>query len=176
MLNHCLTLLLYIRAECVDSCKVHYTFRSYTVSRSTLIPLAHKIRFFPFLIYVIQHFFIWSPPPAQIPLCRKMPSWNFWRVYGGSEPRRNRVIVPARQATEAGGIHSLESIPRLHKRLKNKNTGSGIKPRSLLRRWHWYRRSNHSARSHHKIAICPGRDYKFLPSPCVFYIFVKKHF
>ncbi len=30
----------------------------------------------------------------------------------------NRVNVPARQATEAGGIHSLESIPGLHKRLK----------------------------------------------------------
>jgi hypothetical protein len=28
------------------------------------------------------------------------------------------VIVPARQATQAGGIHSLESIPGLHKRLK----------------------------------------------------------
>jgi hypothetical protein len=28
------------------------------------------------------------------------------------------VIVPARQATKAGGIHSLESIPGLHKRLK----------------------------------------------------------
>jgi hypothetical protein len=30
----------------------------------------------------------------------------------------NRVIVPARQATLAGGIHSLESIPGFHKRLK----------------------------------------------------------
>ncbi len=30
----------------------------------------------------------------------------------------NRVIVPARQATWAGGIFSLESIPGLHKRLK----------------------------------------------------------
>jgi hypothetical protein len=29
-----------------------------------------------------------------------------------------RIIVPARQATYAGGIHSLESIPGLHKRLK----------------------------------------------------------
>jgi hypothetical protein len=28
------------------------------------------------------------------------------------------VIVPARQATQAGGIHSLESILGLHKRLK----------------------------------------------------------
>ncbi len=31
---------------------------------------------------------------------------------------RNRVIVPARQATQAGGIHSFESILGLHKRLK----------------------------------------------------------
>jgi hypothetical protein len=30
----------------------------------------------------------------------------------------NRVIVPARQATQAGGIHSLESIPGLLKRLQ----------------------------------------------------------
>jgi hypothetical protein len=30
----------------------------------------------------------------------------------------NRVIVPARQATQAGGIDSLESIPGLHKRLQ----------------------------------------------------------
>ncbi len=30
----------------------------------------------------------------------------------------NRVIVPARQATQAGGIHSLESIPGPHKHLK----------------------------------------------------------
>jgi hypothetical protein len=31
---------------------------------------------------------------------------------------RNRVIVPARHATWAGGIHSLESIPGPHKHLK----------------------------------------------------------
>ncbi len=37
---------------------------------------------------------------------------------GSQEPSRNRVIVPARQATQAGGIHSLEWIPVLHKRLK----------------------------------------------------------
>jgi hypothetical protein len=30
----------------------------------------------------------------------------------------NRVIVPARQASKAGGINSLESIPGVHKRLK----------------------------------------------------------
>jgi hypothetical protein len=29
-----------------------------------------------------------------------------------------RVIVPARQATKAGGIHSLESIPGIHNCLK----------------------------------------------------------
>jgi hypothetical protein len=31
---------------------------------------------------------------------------------------RNRVIVPARQATYAGGIDTLGLIPGLHKRLK----------------------------------------------------------
>ncbi len=39
-------------------------------------------------------------------------------VLGGQEPSRNGIIVPARQATQAGEIHSLESIPGLHKRLK----------------------------------------------------------
>jgi hypothetical protein len=47
---------------------------------------------------------------------------NLWGLY--EEPRRNRVIVPARQATWARAIHSLESIPGLHKRFKN--TGSGL--------------------------------------------------
>jgi hypothetical protein len=37
---------------------------------------------------------------------------------GGYKPSRNRVIVPARQATLAGGIHSFESIPGLCKHLK----------------------------------------------------------
>jgi hypothetical protein len=36
---------------------------------------------------------------------------------------RNRVIVPARQATLAGGTNSLESIPGLHKRLKIRAQG-----------------------------------------------------
>ncbi len=36
----------------------------------------------------------------------------------GARHRRNRVIVLARLATLAGGIHSLESILRLHKRIK----------------------------------------------------------
>jgi hypothetical protein len=42
----------------------------------------------------------------------------FLKIYGGLEPSRNRVTVPARQATFAGGIGSLESIPGLHKSLK----------------------------------------------------------
>jgi hypothetical protein len=37
---------------------------------------------------------------------------------GAVEPSRNRVILPARQATKAGGIDSLESIPGLLKSLK----------------------------------------------------------
>ena len=48
--------------------------------------------------------------------------WNFRTIYGGQEPSRNMVIVPARQATQAGGSYSLELIPWLHKRFKN--TGS----------------------------------------------------
>ncbi len=48
--------------------------------------------------------------------------WPHARIRAGifkeSMGARNRVIVPARQATQAGGIHSLESILGLHKRLK----------------------------------------------------------
>jgi hypothetical protein len=33
-------------------------------------------------------------------------------------PNRNRVVVPARQATPAGGIDSLELVPGLLKSLK----------------------------------------------------------
>jgi hypothetical protein len=36
------------------------------------------------------------------------------KIFGGYEPCRNRVVVPARQAT-AGGIDALESIPGLLK-------------------------------------------------------------
>ncbi len=35
--------------------------------------------------------------------------WNFRTIYGGEEPSRNRVVVPARQPC------SMESIPGLHK-------------------------------------------------------------
>ncbi len=44
--------------------------------------------------------------------------WNFQTIYGGYEPNMNRVVVPARQATQPGGIGSLESILRLLKSLK----------------------------------------------------------
>ncbi len=43
---------------------------------------------------------------------------NFRTIYGGQEPNRNRVAIAARQATQAGGIDSLESIPELLKSLK----------------------------------------------------------
>ncbi len=47
-------------------------------------------------------------------------SWNFQTIYGDQEPSRKRVVVPARQATYAVGINSLESIPGLLKSLKNR--------------------------------------------------------
>jgi hypothetical protein len=49
----------------------------------------------------------------------------------------NRVTVPARQATLAGGIRSLESIPGLHERLKirpqatESRLGTNLKPTPL---------------------------------------------
>ncbi len=46
--------------------------------------------------------------------------WNFETIYGGQEPSRNRVVIPARQATQPGGIDSWESILGLLKSLKNR--------------------------------------------------------
>ncbi len=44
---------------------------------------------------------------------------EYWAgIFKTSMGARKRVIVPARQATYAGGIHSLESIPGPHTRLK----------------------------------------------------------
>ncbi len=40
------------------------------------------------------------------------------KIYGGQESSRNRVVVLAHQATQAGGIGSLESIPAPFKSLK----------------------------------------------------------
>jgi hypothetical protein len=51
---------------------------------------------------------------------------NLWEL-GTDEPSRQRVIIPARQATYAGGIYSLESILCFIKILKIralKNVGS----------------------------------------------------
>jgi hypothetical protein len=39
-------------------------------------------------------------------------------LYGGEEPSRNRVVVPARQATYAGGIDSSKMILALLKNVK----------------------------------------------------------
>jgi hypothetical protein len=61
---------------------------------------------------------------------------NLWGLgtYRNSRNRnsRNRVIVPARPATYSGGIHSLESIPGLHKRLKIRAQFSGFALNLLL--------------------------------------------
>ncbi len=37
---------------------------------------------------------------------------------GAKDPSRNRLVVPARRATKAGGIEPLESIPGLLKSIK----------------------------------------------------------
>ncbi len=49
---------------------------------------------------------------------RKRPVLEFLTIFGGGKPSRNRVVVPARQATQPGGIGSLESILGLLKNLK----------------------------------------------------------
>jgi hypothetical protein len=43
---------------------------------------------------------------------------EFLTIYGGWSPSRNRVVVPARKATQPGRISSLESILGLLKGLK----------------------------------------------------------
>ncbi len=43
---------------------------------------------------------------------------EFLTIYGGKESSRNKVVVPARQDTQPGGIGSLESIFGLLIRLK----------------------------------------------------------
>jgi hypothetical protein len=54
--------------------------------------------------------------------------WNFITIYmGAGTPGRNRVVVPARRATYAGGINSLELIPGLLKNFLSKYTWGDIR-------------------------------------------------
>jgi hypothetical protein len=48
---------------------------------------------------------------------------EFLKIYGGYEPSRNRVVVPACQAIKPGGIGSLDSILGLLKSLKIRAQG-----------------------------------------------------
>jgi hypothetical protein len=52
------------------------------------------------------------------------PVREFLNNYGGYQPSRNRVVVPARQAPLPVGIGFLESILRLLKSLKIRALGS----------------------------------------------------
>jgi hypothetical protein len=58
--------------------------------------------------------------------CKTLSAGIFKQSIGGWEPSRNRVVVPARQATQPGGIGSLESILGLLKSLKIRAQGTGI--------------------------------------------------
>jgi hypothetical protein len=62
-----------------------------------------------------QPSFLPTFPPAQSFQC-----WYFITIYylWGLGDSRNRVVVPVRQATQAGGINTLESIPGLLTSLK----------------------------------------------------------
>jgi hypothetical protein len=51
---------------------------------------------------------------------------EFLTIHGGKEPCRNKVVVPARQATQPGGIGSLELILRLLKCLKIRAPAAAI--------------------------------------------------
>ncbi len=54
--------------------------------------------------------------------------WNLGTIYGGQKPSRNKIVVPTRQATQAGGIDSLESIPGLFTSLRIPSQLSGLSP------------------------------------------------
>jgi hypothetical protein len=81
-----------------------------------------------------------SKTPAIVQYCTDSAELEFLNnLLGlGTELSRNRVIVPVCQATSAEGIHSLESIPELHNRLKIRAQTSekflmhGIVPMSSL--------------------------------------------
>jgi hypothetical protein len=53
---------------------------------------------------------------------------------GGQEPNRNRVVAPARQATQPDGIGSLESIIGLLKSLKIRDKELGALTKELASR------------------------------------------
>ena len=56
-------------------------------------------------------------------------------LYGGQEPRRNRVVVPARQVTQPGGIGPLKSILGILKSLKIRALASRTTTLFLLVSW-----------------------------------------
>ncbi len=78
------------------------------------------------LLWLVSFPIISSTPKAighhipfhSIPLKGGHQCWIFRTIYGGQKPSRKRVVLPARQATYAGKIDSLESIPVLLKSLK----------------------------------------------------------
>jgi hypothetical protein len=57
---------------------------------------------------------------------------NFLAIYRRQKPIRNRVLVPARQATKAGGIDSMESVLGS---IEVKNTASGLLFTTLIDVW-----------------------------------------
>ncbi len=70
---------------------------------------------------------------AVVLLClRDVQCWNVQIINGCQEPRRNRVVVPARQATQPGGIGSSVSILGLLKSLKIRALIYNQDPRTLI--------------------------------------------
>ncbi len=68
-----------------------------------------------------QHIFLhhyYSSRLVYICCIFDLQCWNFGTAYGSQELSRNRVVIPARQDTQACVIDSLESIPGLLKSFK----------------------------------------------------------
>ncbi len=71
--------------------------------------------------YTVKHFFMRSPSPLDSRTVLKFQHCaapEFKNNLCGLCQSRNRVVAPAYQATNAGGIDSLEPIPGLLKSLK----------------------------------------------------------
>jgi hypothetical protein len=74
---------------------------------------------------------------SVLPL-RSTQCWNFLTVYRGGKSSRNTVVVAARQATQAGGIDSLESILGLLRSFKIRALVFLEKNPGISREESWY--------------------------------------
>jgi hypothetical protein len=100
--------------ECFESYKVYSLLEMYYITFNPPSENGQYLIGLPDGIIFRTQKIIWKP--CFLPQLYSRA--GIFEQIGGQEPSRNRVLVRARQATEAGGIDSLESISGLHKSLK----------------------------------------------------------